>query len=299
MAINVTTYGSAGSNGDIFELFNNNTIGTAYKKNGNCRMGYYNRNNSYVLEVLSEVDISGIPAGATINSVNISVTIAGRSLPTSPGTTSFFLARGNKGAWTDNGSTEPVYDTFAASSWSDIQRTISDANTTTVPASGEWDWGTTTNYKDLWQDYVDGVVNNRGIVFGGNTSTVVYNVSISKVTITVDYTEGGASLPTVTTGTLSSLTRTTVNVNNSDVTDDGGAAVTARGVCWDTTTLPDINDSKTTDGTGTGVFTSNVSSLLPGRTYYLRAYATNSEGTSYGSTQRLFRTRRRIIITTS
>ena len=188
MATDITTYGGSGSNGDIFELYNNNTVGTAYKKNGNCRMGYYERPSAYVLEVLSEVDLSGIPAGSTINSVNIKVTVASRNVPTSPGTTEFFLARANKGSWTDNGSTEPIYDTFAETAWNDKLRTLS-VGSSDVPTSGEWDWGTTTNYKDQWQAWLDGTENNNGMVFGGNTSTVLYNVSISKVTVTVDYTE--------------------------------------------------------------------------------------------------------------
>ena len=45
MATDVTTYGTSGSNGDIFELINNNTVGTAYKKNGSCRMGWYKRSS--------------------------------------------------------------------------------------------------------------------------------------------------------------------------------------------------------------------------------------------------------------
>ena len=63
---------------------------------------------------------------------------------------------------------------------------------------------------------------------------------------------------------------------------DGGAAVTARGVCWSTTTNPTIANSKTTDGTGTGIFTSAITGLTSGTTYYVRSYATNSAGTTYG-----------------
>jgi len=69
------------------------------------------------------------------------------------------------------------------------------------------------------------------------------------------------------------------------ITSDGGAAITARGVCWSTTQNPTITNSKTSNGTGTGTYTSNLSGLVAGTTYYLRAYATNANGTTYGQQQ--------------
>jgi hypothetical protein len=71
--------------------------------------------------------------------------------------------------------------------------------------------------------------------------------------------------------------------------DDGGADITARGVCWNTTGTPTITDSKTSDGTGDGAFTSTMTGLTYGTVYYVRAYGTNSAGTSYGS-EMTFRT---------
>ncbi|MEN8825458.1 MAG: FISUMP domain-containing protein, partial [Wenyingzhuangia sp.] len=68
-----------------------------------------------------------------------------------------------------------------------------------------------------------------------------------------------------------------------DITNDGGASITARGVCWNTTGNPTIADSTTTEGTGTGQYTSTLSGLSPETTYYARAYATNSQGTAYGN----------------
>lgn len=68
-----------------------------------------------------------------------------------------------------------------------------------------------------------------------------------------------------------------------EVTADNGAAVTARGVCWSTSENPTVSDSCTTDGTGIGSFTSNITGLNPGTTYFVRTYATNSVGTSYGT----------------
>ena len=89
------------------------------------------------------------------------------------------------------------------------------------------------------------------------------------------------STPTVTTSDVTGITQSSATCGGN-VTSDGGSAVTARGVCWSTAQNPDVSGSHTTDGTGTGVFVSNLSGLSPGTPYYVRAYATNSAGTSYG-----------------
>jgi uncharacterized protein (TIGR02145 family) len=98
----------------------------------------------------------------------------------------------------------------------------------------------------------------------------------------ISFTTLAAAGPELTTTAVSSITTTTA-ASGGNITSDGGATVTARGVCWNTATGPSISNSKTTDGAGTGSFTSNLSSLTPGTTYYVRAYATNSAGTSYGN----------------
>jgi len=91
-----------------------------------------------------------------------------------------------------------------------------------------------------------------------------------------------AITPSVTSGTVSNITSSTATVSGN-VTADGGATVTARGVCWSTSPNPTVNGSHTADGTGTGSFTSTLTGLTPNTTYYVRAYATNAQGTSYGN----------------
>lgn len=91
-----------------------------------------------------------------------------------------------------------------------------------------------------------------------------------------------ATLSSITTTSASAITATTVT-SGGNISSDGGAAITARGVCWGTATSPTIANFKTTDGTGTGTFTSAITGLVPGTTYYARAYATSSAGTSYGN----------------
>ena len=88
--------------------------------------------------------------------------------------------------------------------------------------------------------------------------------------------------PTVTTADFTANTGTTAN-GGGNVTNDGGADVTARGVCYSTDHNPTISNSMTSDGSGTGTFTSSLSNLKGLTTYYVRAYATNSAGTNYGN----------------
>lgn len=92
----------------------------------------------------------------------------------------------------------------------------------------------------------------------------------------------GEVLPVVTTATVSGVTSTSA-VCGGTVTATGGSAVTARGVCWGISSNPTIIGAHTTDGSGTGTFTSNLTGLTTGVTYYVRAYATNASGTAYGA----------------
>jgi len=97
------------------------------------------------------------------------------------------------------------------------------------------------------------------------------------------------SVPAVTTANVTNITATSADCGGT-VTDDRGATVTARGVCWNTTGNPTVADSHTTDGSGWGGFTSHLTGLTSGgQTYYVRAYATNSAGTGYGE-QKVFAT---------
>lgn len=90
-----------------------------------------------------------------------------------------------------------------------------------------------------------------------------------------------SGLPTVTTTAATSVTANSA-VCGGNVTGDGGYTVTQRGVCYSTTPNPTTGGMRTTDGSGTGSFVSNLTGLTAGTTYYYRAYATNATGTVYG-----------------
>jgi len=66
------------------------------------------------------------------------------------------------------------------------------------------------------------------------------------------------------------------------IASDGGDVIVAKGVCWSENPEPSITDNKTAVDQGTGLFTSNITNLKSNTKYYIRAYATNSVGTTYG-----------------
>lgn len=90
--------------------------------------------------------------------------------------------------------------------------------------------------------------------------------------------------PVVTTDEVSNITQTTAECGGN-VTDDGGSPVTTRGLCWGTSPGPTTADMVTIDGSGTGIFTSTMTGLACHMQYYVRAYATNADGTAYGNEQ--------------
>ncbi len=148
-------------------------------------------------------------------------------------------------------------------------------------------WGTSANPTTADSHTTDG--SDTGSFTSSLTSLTpgtLYHVR-AYATNSVGTSYGGDSTfttsiaPTVTTASITSITSTTAS-GGGNVTDDGGDSVTARGVCWSTSADPTISDSHTTDGSDTGSFTSSLTSLTPATLYHVRAYATNSVGTSYG-----------------
>ena len=119
-------------------------------------------------------------------------------------------------------------------------------------------------------------------VFCTTDSKIYVYVTSANIWKEILYGSGTISnLPTVTTTAVTDITQTTAT-SGGNVTSDGGASVTARGVCWNTSSNPTTANNHTTDGSGTGVFVSSLTGLTAVTLYYVRAYATNSGGTAYG-----------------
>jgi hypothetical protein len=91
--------------------------------------------------------------------------------------------------------------------------------------------------------------------------------------------------PTMAVTTTATSVTSTTAITGGNIVSDNGDAITARGVVWSTSTNPAIAlSTKTTDGTGAGTYTSSITGLnTTSTTYYVRSYATNTYGTSYGA----------------
>ncbi len=171
---------------DYYELNQINFDGTSYQKNGAVELGKFDRETSYVSETLIDLDLSGVPAGSIIDAVKLEFDIVSNSID-APGTMVPTVREQNKGAWTDNGSTEPIYDTFAFTAW---PAGVATGTTVTSSTSG----GTTITVAStaafiaLIQDILDGVKPNDGIMLTGNTSFFSWFVTIDTITITIDFT---------------------------------------------------------------------------------------------------------------
>lgn len=94
--------------------------------------------------------------------------------------------------------------------------------------------------------------------------------------------EKPVSLPELSTTPMTDITSVSFT-GGGNVTSDGGAVVTTRGVCWSKSFNPALSDNITTDGAGAGRFSSSITGLTSGTDYYVRAYATNNIGTAYGN----------------
>jgi hypothetical protein len=131
----------------------------------------------------------------------------------------------------------------------------------------------------IFTNTVTGLVNNTTYYvrsYAINGAGTSYGNQVSFTTL------ASVNVPTITTTAVNNIAQTTAT-SGGNITTDGGGAVTARGVCFSTLQSPTLANSFTSDGTGAGQFTSQLTGLLPGTTYYAKAYATNGAGTSYGA----------------
>jgi uncharacterized protein (TIGR02145 family) len=112
--------------------------------------------------------------------------------------------------------------------------------------------------------------------YATNADGTAYGADVSFTTATAPVVPALTTIPVFPVGT-------TTAISGGNIISDGGAPITARGVCWSTVSNPTISDTKTDDGTGTGSFASSITGLTPATNYHIRSYATNPAGTAYGS----------------
>ena len=142
----------------------------------------------------------------------------------------------------------------------------------------------TTN-DDFYQEAESGVGSFSISMTSLNISTTYY---VRAYAVTPNGTVYGNQKTFITRDGIPTLTTEVANIGSAwaycggNITDNGGLSVTTRGVCWSTLPNPTVADWHTTNGSGTGNFTSYVTGLDVSTTYYVRAYATTAAGTGYG-----------------
>ena len=174
---------------------------------------------------------------------------------------------------------------------SGILNGIVNANNSTATVTFEY--GLTTAYGNI-------VTASPSPVNGYTATNVSYNLSGLKHSTTYHFrviavngigTANGNDISFTTADSLSVLTTTAATsitensaISGGNITDDGGLSILKRGVCWSTSHNPDSSlSTKTSDGSGTGTFSSNLTGLTYNTTYYIRSYSVNALGISYGN----------------
>lgn len=205
-----------------------------------------------------------------------------------------FIFTYGRGIWTTTATPSPVVVTNSASAVTTRSATLNgniDANNSNTTA--QFQYGTDTNYGTTVSALPLTVTGTNPTAVSIGISNLadnqIYHYRTVGTNALGDIVYGGdqqfttltATTPTVITTTASAITGSSAS-SGGNVTSDGGANVTARGVCWNTSPGVSLANSFTVNGSGTGIFTSTISPLNPATTYYYRAYATNSKGTSYG-----------------
>lgn len=155
------------------------------------------------------------------------------------------------------------------------------------PVSWEWTFPDAVPSSSTLQNPTDVKYNFPG------TYNVILKVTNEKgkthtTTKTSYITVGAASLPILTTKSVTKISTESSSItqraeSGGIITSTGGSAIMERGLCWNTSPNPTIAHNKTTDGSGTGSFESIMTGLTTKQRYYVRAYAKNIIGVSYGN----------------
>ena len=178
-----------------------------------------------------------------------------------------------------------VYDIEAASA--DVESEVDDNGDDITKRGLCWNTTGSPVKTDSHKEIYIGEGKQQNTISGLSSGTTYYLRAYATNSLGTSYSNEETfttnSTPTVSTNTtVTNITATSAS-SGGDATNDNGESITEKGVCWSITENPTISDSHTSDGTGTGAFTSSITGLTKGTTYYIRAYATNSVGTGYGN----------------
>jgi len=171
------------------------------------------------------------------------------------------------------GTGSPVNGTLAGVNWANGPYYIQSQ----IDVTGGTNYTLTGAYQLLSVPYALYAVN--GVPKGNNTGDLLSWNGTQWDAIANTAATTNIGLPKVTTGIMQPS-----YCYNSTIVSDEGFSITAKGVCWSLSPNPTLADNFSTDGQGIDPFNSTYQNLLPGRLYYVRAYATNARGTGYGMT---------------
>ena len=225
----------------------------------------------------SEFAISGLAAGTTYHYRAFGSNGAGRYYST---VSTFTTASTPPSVSTD--SVSAITDTTATAN-----ATVSNANGAAVTSRGIC-WGTGANPTTANSSVScgSGLGGYSGALSGLSASTTyhvrAWAVNAAGIAYGADVAFSTAVVPTVTTAAIPSPAYNAA-AGGGTVTSDGGVTVTARGVCWSTSTLPTVADAHTTESGGSGAYTSTLVGLDGSTTYHARAWAQNVVGVGYGA----------------
>ena len=241
--------------------------------------------------------------GATSNTGNFSSNLSGLSSNTTYyvrayATNSVGIAYGNQVSFTAGQNTyAPIVTTGSinnvTTNSASAPGTITDLGNSSISQHGHC-WSTSSNPTTSNSKTSLGATSNTGNfssnLSGLSSNTTYYVRAYATNSIGIAYgnqvsffTSTNTSIPTVASTYSASSITTNSAQSGGNVTSDGNSTVTAKGVCWSTSSNPTTANNKTNDGSGVGSFTSSITGLSSNTSYYVRAYATNSIGTAYGN----------------
>jgi len=165
---------------------------------------------------------------------------------------------------------------------------ISDGGTTITSKGVCWSTIPNPTTADSFSSNGSGNGNYNSLINGLTQNTTYYvrayatNSAGTAYGNEISFTTQNSTIPILTTNSITSLNDITA-VSGGTISNNGGTAITVKGVCWSVNPNPTITDNLSTDGTGSAAFISNIILLNPSTTYHVRAYATNGNGTAYGN----------------
>jgi hypothetical protein len=187
----------------------------------------------------------------------------------------------------------PTATTLAATNIQSFSAVINGTvNANNLSTNVVFEWGLTTDYENTstsTKSTITGTLEDTVSAYltGLQSATTYYYRIKANNAVNVTYSSDMSFTTALSAPQLTTTKATSISVFSAEtggnITYDGGSLVTTRGVCWSTSQNPIITDSHTIDGSGIGVFTSSITGLALNNTYYVRAYATNNIGTTYGN----------------